>query len=300
MELKSIKDIPETKFFTGGSPLCSGCCAGLGLKMALKALGKNTIGINCSGCLTLLAVYPYTPLKIPWIHVAIENGGAVIGGIRASLRKSGRASTTVMCYAGDGATYDIGLQSLSAACERGEDFIYICYNNQSYGNTGVQWSSATPYGARTATTPIGKKNKVGNLHQRKDIERILAAHENTYIATATPSFPIDYMRKLQKAKSHKGPAFVDLLCPCPTGWQFDPSNGIEVGKLAVQTGMWPLYEILNYDYKITYKPKKLLPVGKYLSTQKRFSHLPPKEISEIQRRASRNWERLLKLESIKI
>jgi len=281
------------ELFTGGSPLCAGCMSSLGLKLALKALGKNTIVINASGCLTLLSVYPCSPMRVPFIHVAIENSGAVATGI-CSAYKQKKEHVNVLVYVGDGATYDIGLQSLSGACDRRDDFIYVCYNNQAFMNTGIQQSSATPLGATTTTTPSGKENEMGNLFERKPMERIMAAHGIPYVATACVSFPNDYMEKLKKAAHIAGPKFIDLLCPCPTGWGFDSSEGIEIGKLAVETGLWPLYEIERGKLKITHKPDKLIPVEDYFIRQKRFKHLKPKQIKMIQKNVKENWKELLK------
>ncbi|MCD6477736.1 MAG: pyruvate synthase subunit beta [Candidatus Aenigmarchaeota archaeon] len=282
----------EKKLFAGGSPLCAGCMASLGLKLALQALGKNTIVVNTSGCLTLLSVYPNSPMRVPWIHVAIENGGAVASGIYAAYKQIGK-HVNILVYAGDGATYDIGLQSLSGAVERGDDFIYVCYNNQSFSNTGVQQSSATPFGASTKTTPPGKNNPMGNLFKQKSMAKIMAAHEIPYVATATVAFPYDYMQKLKKASAIHGPKFIDLLTPCPTGWGFDPGKGIEIGKLAVQTGMWPLFEVERGKFRLTHMPNKLRPVKDYLLRQKRFKHLKEKQINRIQEIVKDKWKKLL-------
>ena len=221
--------------------------------------------------------------KTPWIHLAIENAAAGASGIRAALKQRRKKNINVICYAGDGATYDIGFQSLSSAVERGDKFIYICYNNQSFSNTGVQKSGATPEKAYTTTTPKG------NPFKRKPLVKIMAAHGMPYTATACVSFPMDYMKKLRKASKINGPSFIDLLCPCPTGWGFHSSRMVEVGKLAVLTGAWPLYEIENGKFKLTYTPAKLLPVERYLSLQYRFKHLDKKEINEIQRKINEEW-----------
>ncbi len=280
------------ELFTGGSPLCAGCMSSLGLKMALKTLGKRTIVINASGCLTLLSVYPYSPMRVPFIHVAIENAAAVATGIHAAYRQKGE-HVNILVYAGDGATYDIGLQSLSGACDRGDDFMYVCYNNQAFMNTGIQQSGATPLGARTTTTPCGKENPMGNLFQRKPMERIMAAHGIPYVATACVSYPEDYAEKLKKAAHISGPKFIDLLCPCPTGWGFNPDEGIEIGRLAVQTGLWPLYEIERGKLRVTSKPKKLRPVRDYFTRQKRYRHLNEKQTKTIQKIVRHRWEELL-------
>lgn len=282
-----------SELFTGGSPLCAGCMSSLGLKLALEALGKKTIVINASGCMTLLTIHPCSPMRVPFIHVAIENSGAVATGIYSAYRQKDE-HVNILVYAGDGATYDIGLQSLSGACDRGDDFIYVCYNNQAFGNTGVQQSGATPFGATTTTTPCGNENKVGNLFQRKSMERIMAAHGIPYVATACVSFPDDYQEKLRKASHIVGPKFIDLLCPCPTGWGFNPSEGIEIGKLAVQTGMWPLYEIERGKLRVTCKPSKLRPVKDYFSKQKRFGHLNERQTEMIQKFVDEKWKELAK------
>ena len=280
------------ELFTGGSPLCAGCMASLGLKLALNTLGKNTIVINASGCMTLLSVYPNSPMRVPFIHVAIENSAAVATGIYSAYKQRGE-HVNILIYAGDGATYDIGLQSLSGACDRRDDFLYICYNNQAFMNTGIQQSSATPLGARTTTTPCGKENKMGNLLQRKPMEKIMAAHGIPYVATACVSFPEDFMEKIRKASHIVGPKFIDLLCPCTTGWGFDSSDGVEIGKLAVQTGLWPLYEIERGKLKITHKLNKLRPLRDYFSRQKRFKHLESKQVNMIKNIVEKRWNELL-------
>ncbi len=293
MEINAIKDIPEKDYLTGGHFACKGCPGVLGLKLALKVLGKNTIVINASGCMTLLALYPNTPLKVPWIHNAIENAAATATGIERAYRRKGR-KVNILCYQGDGATYDIGLQSLSGACERLDNFINICYNNEAFGNTGMQKSSASPYGAMTTTTPPGKKNPVGKTLPRKNMQEIMAAHEGTYVATASLAFPVDYARKVKKAMEHEGPSFIDLQAPCPTGWWFDPSKTIEVARAGVMTGAWPLYEIEEGRVIVNVKIGKLRPIREYFKLQKRFRHLPKEEIEKIQESVNRKWERLLK------
>ena len=236
--LKKLTDIPMEDYLVGGHVACQGCSASLGLRLALKVLGKDTIVINGSGCMTLLPVYPTTPLKVPWIHLAIENTGAAGTALYYALRRK-NIKANILGYAGDGATYDIGLQSLSGAAEKNIDMIYICYNNQSFGNTGHQRASSTPRASYTSTTPVGK------VEVAKDMPAIMAAHKIPYIATACPSYPIDFVNKVTKAAEVKGMAYIDLLVPCPVGWGFDPSEGINIGRLAVRTGMWKLYEIVD-------------------------------------------------------
>ncbi len=289
--MQTIKDVPEEDIVVGGGPLCAGCPAVIGFKLALKALGKKTIIINASGCFTLFVTYPWMPVKAPWIHNAIENAGATASGIYRALKiLKKEKDATIMIYAGDGATYDIGLQSLSGAITRGEKFIYISYNNQCFSNTGVQMSSATPFGARTTTTPPGRKNPLGNIYHPKPIAKMMADQGAAYVATASIGYPLDYMNKLLKAKEKKNqPAFIDLLCPCPPGWGFNHSKTIELAKLAVDTGAWPLYEIYHGKFMLTYKPTKLKPIEKYMEMQERFRHLKKKDISKIQKWVNEQW-----------
>jgi pyruvate ferredoxin oxidoreductase beta subunit len=285
-EISSIKDVPEEELVVGGASLCAGCPADLGLKLALKALGKNTIVVNSSGCMTLFVTYPHMPVKVPWLHLAIETAGAAVGGIRAGLKQLGKKGINVLCYVGDGATYDIGFQSLSGAAERGESFVYVCYNNQSFSNTGVQMASSTPFKTYTTTTPQG------NPFGRKPMVKIMAAHGIPYAATACVSHPLDFMKKVQKAARADGSTFIDLLCPCPTGWGFDQSRTIETGKLAVSTGAWPLYEIERGRFSLTLPLQKLEPIESYLKTQRRFHHIRPEEAMQIQNMINMEWELL--------
>jgi pyruvate ferredoxin oxidoreductase beta subunit len=290
-EIKSLKDIPDEGLVTGGSPLCGGCPASLGIKMVVEALGRDVFVVNASGCMTLFVTYPHTPLSVSWIHVAIENAAAAATGLCSALKAMGKKAT-VVCYAGDGATYDIGFQALSGAVDRGDDFVYVCYNNQSFGNTGIQRSAATPYGAFTTTTPTGKVNRIGNMWRRKPMAKILAVHGIPYAATACVSYPADFMNKLRRAAAVEGPAFIDLLAPCPTGWGFDSSKTVEMGRLAVQTGMWPLYEFRGGKFSLSMAPEGLKPVTDYLSQQKRFRHLPENEVQKIQKWVSDDWTAL--------
>ncbi len=290
--ISSIRDVTGDELVEGGAPLCAGCPGSLGLKLALKALGKNTIVVNASGCMTLFTTYPSMPTKVPWLHIAIENAAAAATGIMASLQELKRnRGVNVLCFAGDGATYDIGFQALSGAVTRGDDFIYVCYNNNSFSNTGVQMSSATPYGAHTSTTPINKSG-AANILRRKPMAKIIAAHGAPYVAQACIADGLDYMKKLQKAAKIPGPKFIDLLAPCPTGWGFDASQTIGVGELAIRTGAWPLYEIENGKFSLTRNPGKRLPVMEYLKTQRRFRGVSEKVVKEIQAHVDREWDML--------
>lgn len=286
-QIKSFKELPDSNLVTGGSSLCQGCGAALGLKLALLALGKRTIIINASGCLTLQPTYPYTPFLVPWCHLAMENAAAAATGIWSALKALKKEKDiNIVCYAGDGAAYDIGLQALSGAIQNKTNFIFICYNNSAFANTGVQMSSATPKFAYTTTTPLG------NPFERKPITKILAAHRAPYVATACVCEPIDFINKLKKAAKIRGPKFIDLLTPCPTGWGFDPSNTIEIGREAVQSGAWPLYEIESG--KFTLNSRKTKSVREYLLLQARFAHLKEREIKEIQDWINEEWKLLQK------
>lgn len=292
-EINTIKDIPKDELLTGGTFACSGCNAILGLKLALKALGKKTIVIVSSGCMTLTASDGFTPFKIPWVHNAIENTAATATGILAGLRAQKKErGVNILCYAGDGATYDIGFQSLSGMASRFDNIIYICYNNSAYSNTGFQNSSATPIGAKTTTTPPGKKEPFGNPIPRKNMAKIMAAHNIPYVATACTSFPFDYMRKLQRASKINGPKFIDLLTPCVTGWHIGSDKGIEIGRLMVDAGLWPLYEIENKQFRLNYVPKPRIPIEKALLVQGRYKHLRPQHIKRIQQMVDEEWRLL--------
>lgn len=288
--IENLNEIPEEELFTGGHLACKGCSAVLGLKLITKALGSETIVVNASGCMTLLCIYPSTPLKISWFHSAIENAASTASGVVAALKRLDQKKN-VVCYAGDGATYDIGMQALSGMLERREPIIYVCYNNESYGNTGVQRSSATPYGAWTTTTPTGRKNLTGTRMERKPMAKIVAAHGAPYVATACTSYPLDFVKKVQKASLVSGPAFIDLLTPCSTGWGFDPKKTVEIGKLAVRSGMWTLYEVVQGKFALTYKVKDKK-AEEYLKAQRRFKHLSGEEISRMQAKVDSDFSLL--------
>ena len=264
--------------------------------MALKALGKNTIVVNSSGCMSLLCNYPYTPLKVSWIHCAIENAAATATGIARAMRLLKR-DATVICYAGDGATYDIGIGSLSGMAARGDPIIYICYNNQAYANTGNQWDTATPFLANTKTTPPGKQSK-GNLIPHKNMIKIMGAH-GIYAASASPAYPLDYMNKLRKAQSMNIPAYIEYFSPCVPGWGYDQEKGIKVARLATESCFWPLYEIENNKLAVNYKPKQMKSVKEFIQLQDRFRHLTDYDINVIQGLVTTDWKELLEAETCK-
>jgi pyruvate ferredoxin oxidoreductase beta subunit len=274
--------IPEEELFAPGHRGCAGCGATIGVRLALKALGKNTVAISATGCLEVISTpFPETAWEIPWIHVAFENAGAVASGVERALKAQGKEDTTVVAFGGDGGTADIGMQSLSGAMERGHNLIYICYDNEAYMNTGIQRSGSTPYGASTTTSPHGIES-FGEDQPKKNMPLIIAAHGVPYVATASISYPEDFMRKVKKASEIKGPAYIHLNQPCTTGWGYDPSKTIELGRLAVETGSWVLYEIIDGEFKLTYKPQVRKPVNEYLNSQKRFKHLSDEEKEKIQ------------------
>lgn len=275
-------DIPKEELLAPGHRGCAGCGASIAVRLALKALGKNTVAISATGCLEVMTTpYPETAWEIPWIHVAFENAGAVASGVESALRIQGKDDVNVVAFGGDGGTVDIGLQSLSGAMERGHNLTYICYDNEAYMNTGIQRSGATPYGATTTTSPKGK-DSFGEDKPKKNMPMIMAAHGIPYVATASISYPEDFMKKVKKAAEIDGPAYIHLNQPCTTGWGYDSSKTIEMGRLAVETGAWILYEIENGEFNITYRPTERKLVSEYLKPQKRFRHLNDEHIEKIQ------------------
>jgi pyruvate/2-oxoacid:ferredoxin oxidoreductase beta subunit len=272
---------------------CQGCGGAMIMRHALKALGSNTIVVIPACCWTIIAgPFPYSALKVPILHTAFETSGAAASGIRAALDVQGKEDTQVLAFAGDGGTFDIGLQSLSGAAERNEDIIYICYDNEAYMNTGIQRSSATPELAWTTTTP-STRPKIG---PKKNIMQILAAHKTPYCATANIAWPDDLVSKVKKAASIKGTKFLHVLSPCPPGWKITSEKSIEVARLATHSKVFPLYEIINgEEYHLTMQPKNI-PVNDYLKAQGRFKHLTDEEITIIQKRVDYEWKILLNRE----
>jgi pyruvate ferredoxin oxidoreductase beta subunit len=275
-------EIPEKEFLAPGHRACAGCGATIGVRLALKMLGENTVAISATGCLEVITTpYPETSWEIPWMHVAFENAAAVASGVESALKSQGKTDTTVVVFGGDGGTADIGLQALSGAMERGHNLIYICYDNEAYMNTGIQRSGSTPYGASTTTSPHGKES-FGEDRPKKNMPMIMAAHGIPYIATASISYPEDFMKKVKKASEIEGPAYIHLQQPCTTGWGYSPEKTIELGRLAVETGSWILYEIEEGEFKVTYRPLQRRAVKDYLNAQKRFKHLTELEKDRIQ------------------
>lgn len=285
-------DIPKEELFAPGHRGCAGCGAAIGARLALKASGKNTVAICATGCLEVMTTpYPETAWRVPFVHVAFENAGAVASGVERALKSQGKEDAHVIAFGGDGGSVDIGLQSISGAMERGHNITYICYDNEAYMNTGIQRSGATPWGASTTTSPAGSES-FGEDKPKKNMPMIMAAHGIPYIATASIAYPEDYMKKVKKAVETKGPAYIHLNQPCTTGWGFDPSKTIELGRLGVETGFWPLYEIENGEFKVTYRPTERKPVVEYLKAQKRFKHLDEEHVQMIQDYVNNQCEEL--------
>jgi pyruvate ferredoxin oxidoreductase beta subunit len=287
-----------------GHRLCPGCGAGIVVNMVLSATDKPVVIANATGCLEVsTTVYPYTSWNTPFIHSAFENAAATISGVEGaykSLKRRGRVKGEIhfAAFGGDGGTYDIGLQSLSGALERGHDFVYICYDNGAYMNTGVQRSSATPLGASTTTSPAGKQ-VAGKPHYKKDLTRIVVAHDIPYIAQGSISHWKDLIEKSKKAFETKGPAFINVIAPCPTGWAYDPKDTIRLAKEAVYSCIWPLYEVEDGKYKLNFNPRKRkIDVVQWFKHQRRFKHLfdPENEylLAEIQDQVDKKWDWLLK------
>ncbi len=282
--------IPEEEYMLEGHMGCLGCGGTLAMRYLLKALGKDTI-LSIPACCwaIMMGSFPYTNLAVPMHNSAFEVTGAAISGIEAALKVKGREHTNVVGFAGDGGTIDIGIQSLSGCVERGHNVFYICYDNEAYMNTGIQRSGSTPVGAWTTTTPVGKTMDWKKAPKKNAVE-IMVAHKIPYTATASVAYPEDYIKKLRAGKETKGPKYYQVLSPCPTGWKYPPEKTIEVGRLAVQTCIYPLYEVSNGRYNITFKPGKKRPVKEYFETQGRFRHLPANAIEEIQKSVDKEWD----------
>ena len=290
--------VVKAENFAPGHRACLGCGEALAVRLACKALGDNVIIVNATGCMEVVSTQlPNTSWRVPWIHTLFENTAAVASGIEAGLkamtRKGRRLSqdVTVVAMAGDGGTADIGLQALSGALERRHNFLYICFDNEAYMNTGIQRSSSTPYGASTTTSPAGKIS-IGQVSWKKNLPAIAAAHDIPYVATACPSYPFDLMTKVSKAAATKGPAYLHILSVCPTGWRHPADLTIRIGRLAVQTGVFPLYEVENGKYKLSLDFPKLKPVYEYMELQGRFRHLSDEVINEIQQRVTAEYAKL--------
>ncbi len=294
----AIKDLPVEECYIPGSASCPGCPATMAMRTVFKAIGKKMIMVVPACCTAVIeSLHPNTSFNIPTMNIAFEAAAAGASGVVAGLNKLGRNDITVVAWAGDGGTYDIGIQALSGALERNTNFIYICYNNQIYSNTGIQRSGATPYAAWTTTTVGGK------TEFRKEMGEIIQAHHIPYAAQACVAYPEDLYNKVKKAKGIKGPKYIEIMAPCPPGWRFGMEKTVEMGTLAVETGAWALYEFENEKVTFNGKSKLILdgkiepkPIEEWIKYQGRFRHLfiPKKDVKRlkaIQDNLNKTWER---------
>ncbi len=283
----------ESEMIYSGHNACPGCGAALAVRYLTRALGTNLAVVLTASCWSIIAgMPPFTALKCPVLHCPFPSAGSVGSGLKRGLNAKGLQDTTVIVLAGDGGTFDIGLQSLSGAAQRNEDYIFVCYDNEAYMNTGMQSSSATPYGALTNTAPY----PLFKEGQKKDIMQIMAAHGIPYAATATVAFPEDMEEKLKKAKEISGFRFIHILSPCPPGWGTESSDTIHLSRLAVATGFFPLYEVRNgVNWKMTVPTdEKRIPLNDYLSGQRRFKKMDEPRRQILQKEIDRDWESLMK------
>jgi pyruvate ferredoxin oxidoreductase beta subunit len=295
--LKEIKTMPEHDYelFISGNTTCAGCGLDLALRWAMKALGPRTALVTPASCLNVvIGVWPKAAPNFPFINMCFAAGASAATGVYHGLKARGIDDVTVLVFAGDGGTTDIGIQALSGAAERGTNIIYCCYDNEAYMNTGVQRSSSTPVGAITTTTYLGKKE------QKKNLPAIMAAHNIPYVATASIADPLDLFDKFKKAKSIQGFKYIHVFAPCPPGWRIDTEKAVEVAKQAIDTGMWILYEIEDGVFRLTGKSKRLLdpskrkPITDYISSQGRFRLVKEHEMAELEKYRSMIWRQVQK------
>lgn len=294
--MATIKELPREEYLLKGHAACAGCGPAVSLRLLLKTLGRKVILVVPACCTTVIqGPYPYTSSAVPLQNILFESAAAGASGIVAALKQRKIDDVTVVSWAGDGGTVDIGIQALSGAAERGTDFIYICYDNEAYGNTGMQRSGATPYGAWTTTTPTGKRER------KKDMPLIMAAHRIPYVATTCTSYPLDFVNKVRKARGIRGTKYIHLLAPCPTGWRYDTSKTIELGKLAVLSGLWALYEIEDGKFKLNspsdrlFDKSKRKPIKEYFALQGRFRGLSVEDVEKIQKWVDEDWDKYRRL-----
>lgn len=302
----SVKELSSRlDLLSGGHRLCAGCAESVVVRQVLLASPYPVVVVNATSCLEVgTTIYPFTAWRVPWLHSLFENAAATASGVEAAYRALQRRGKipgdkiAFIVFAGDGGTYDIGLQSLSGALERGHRFLYVCLNNEGYMNTGIQRSSATPLGAHTTTTPAGEVIP-GKVQWRKDLTGIIAAHNIPYVAQAalTPQPLTDLTTKVRRALEAEGPAFINVYSPCNRGWRFEPADTVRISQVAVETCYWPLFEVAEGQWRLTYSPREKKPVAQWLEAQGRFRHLLRPEhrhvMEEIQARVDREWEALL-------
>lgn len=286
----TLKTLPEEEYYMPGNILCAGCGESLAMRLALKVLGRNTVVATVPGCASAALIMGASALPL---HVGpFAAGGAILSGIEAAFDAKGLGGRiNVVGFIGDGGTADIGFQSLSAMVERGHNVIYVCLENEAYMNTGGQRSGTTPLGAYTTTTPVGKVWR-GKDRPRKNMPLLMADHGAPYVATASIGYPLDYVNKVKKAAEIRGPKYIHVLAPCPVGWGFHESKTIEMARLAVESRIWPLYEVVGGVWRITHDVKKPKPVKEYLTAQRRFSHLTAEDIERVQREVDEAWSAL--------
>ena len=277
---RTLKDMPTEDYLTPGNTLCAGCGGILAVRIFHKALGPNVAWINAAGCMTVMMSYPLSPLKSNWLYTAFASAPAGAQGVRDALdvlmakgKLPASEDLKVVVVTGDGAAYDIGFQSTAGAIDRNLDFYYLCYDNEAYGNTGFQMSTSTPYGSSTKTTPATPAFPIGNTSKKKDLFEVWRVQKAPYVATLSNSHGLDFLRKVEKGSTIRGPKLYIDFAACPTGWGYDPKDSVQIEKLAVQTGVWPLKESVNGIVKHTVVPRSLTPVSQYLKTQGRFEHL---------------------------
>ena len=301
--IKGLKELPIEEPLAPGHRLCPGCSASLVVRQVLLAAPKDVVIANATSCLEVsTTVFPYSSWRRPWVHSAFENTAAVASGIEVGFRALARRGVgkehPIIAFGGDGGTYDIGIQALSGAMERGQRFLYVCYDNEAYMNTGIQRSGGTPLGAWTTTSAVGSA-RFGKSEAKKDLMGIVVAHRVPYAATASISHWKDLMTKVRKALSKDGPSFMHVIAPCTRGWRYEASQTVEMSKLAVTTRLFPLYEVENGVYKITVPVPVPKPLEDYLKVQGRYSHmlLPKysKELEILKKGVEANYKRLEKL-----
>jgi pyruvate ferredoxin oxidoreductase beta subunit len=291
MTTTTIKELPKEEYWFPGNASCAGCGAAIAIRLAQKALGQRTVFVVPACCTSVIqSAFPFSAFATPCLNIAFEAAAAAASGVVAAYEKRGVKDVTVMAWAGDGGTVDIGLQALSGAAERGTNFIYVCYDNEAYGNTGFQRSGSSPFGSQTTTTPTGKRE------HKKNVPMIMAAHGIPYVATACIAYPMDFVNKLRKAKTFVGTKYLQILTPCPPGWRYSTEKTVEMGRLAVQTGIWALYEIEQGKFRLNPPSAGLLdkskrkPLEDYVKAQGRFGQLSPSDVEELKRWVDETWE----------
>jgi len=296
----TLKELQVEELVGPGHRMCAGCGGAVTARMTIKAMKRPTYVVNATGCMEVATtIYPYTAWRVPWVHGLFENASAIASGMETYLKSKndGNLQADIIIFGGDGGTFDIGLQALSGAFERRHDFVYVCYDNEAYMNTGIQRSSATPEGAWTTTTPVGVASQ-GKIGQKKDLAAFALAHHVDYVATACTSYWSDFINKVRKAAEVDGPALIHAIAPCPLGWRFPTDQTIQMGRLAVQSRYFPLYEVERGKYKISISPHQV-PVEDFLRLQGRFSHLfkpeGAQELTALKTQVEQRWAALQEL-----